>query len=191
MMKNVPGYDGKYQINECGVIINKNGHVMRTAVGNSGYLRTALEEPNSIHRKNESIHRLVAQTFIPNPDNLPVVMHLDNDKLNNHVSNLKWATQSENIQQAFDEGRKVSPAKISSIYRPSYVYKIYNEETGDCVICNSRAKVADTIGYAEISLKNMVGHDRGITQGAYKGYKIERTKMKTMCTIVTANSVSC
>ena len=174
-MKDIPGYGGKYQINESGVIVNDNGHTMRTAVGNTGYLRTSLEEPNNIHRKNEFIHRLVAQTFIPNPDNLPVVMHLDNDKLNNHVSNLKWGTQSDNVQQAINDGRRRPKAEPKRrVSRQGSAYEVYNEETGDSVICNTRSELADTIGYAEISLKNMVGHDRGITQGAYKGYKIRR-----------------
>ena len=46
MMKDIEGYDGTYKINESGIVINKNGHVMRTAVSNSGYLRTVLEKPD-------------------------------------------------------------------------------------------------------------------------------------------------
>ena len=62
MMKQISGYNGEYKINESGVVINKNGHVMRTAVSNSGYLRTALEIPNTnpVRRINKSIHRLVS-----------------------------------------------------------------------------------------------------------------------------------
>lgn len=171
MMKDIEGYDGTYKINESGIVINKNGHVMRTAVSNSGYLRTVLEKPDGSGRKNESIHRLVAQTFIPNPDNLPIVMHKDNDPLNNHVSNLKWGTQSDNIQQAFDEGRKISPYKGQS--HPN-CYEVYNEDTGDHIICDSRSEVSDLIGYEEISLKNMVGNGRKIALGPYKGYQIRR-----------------
>ena len=118
MMKEVKGFN-KYKVNESGIVINKKGHPLRTALSNSGYLRTALEENDSNHRINKSIHRIVAETFIPNPDNLPVVMHIDNDTLNNHVSNLKWGTQAENIKQSFLEGRKVSPKNNSS-----YVYTL-------------------------------------------------------------------
>ena len=53
-------------------------------------------------------HRLVAETYIPNPDNLPVVMHLDNNPQNNNVENLKWGTTLENNQQCSTEGRHVS-----------------------------------------------------------------------------------
>ena len=166
MMKDIPGYEGMYKINECGVVINSKGHVMRTAVGNSGYLRTTLEGNGKIGRKNKSIHRLVAQTFIPNPDNLPVVMHKDNDPFNNHVSNLQWGTQSDNIQQAFNEGRKESP-RCGSKYSK---YEVYNANYS--VFCPNRHSVSDLIGYSEISLKNMIGNGRKIALGPYKGYEI-------------------
>lgn len=57
--------------------------------------------------KNKKIyvHRLVAEAYIPNPDNLPVVMHLDNNPKNNRVENLKWGTQRENVEQAVREHR--------------------------------------------------------------------------------------
>ena len=50
------------------------------------------------------MHILVAEAYIPNPDNLPIVMHLDSNKENKHYTNLKWGTISENTKQAFDEG---------------------------------------------------------------------------------------
>jgi hypothetical protein len=65
----------------------------------TGYLRV------NIHSKYMSVHRLVCETFNPNPNNLPVVLHLDNDPTNNHFTNLKWGTQSENILQCSRERR--------------------------------------------------------------------------------------
>lgn len=172
MMVDIKGYEGKYKINESGIIINKKGHAMRTAVSNSGYLRVCLEEKDSTNRINESVHRLVAKTFIENDDpvNKNVVMHLDNDRLNNHISNLKWGTQSENMKQAFDQNRKIPSSKFNKTIN---IYEVYNDS--DSIKCMGRSKVADLIQYEEISLKNMVGRDREIALGPYKGYKIRRT----------------
>ena len=114
------------------------------------------------------MHRLMAEMFISNPNQLPVVMHKNNDKSNFDISNLKWGTQSENIRQAFDEGRKVSPFACT--------YEVYNDT--ESIKCKGRSSVADLIGYAEVSLKNMVGNGRKIALGPYKGYKIKNLKSK-------------
>ena len=50
------------------------------------------------------MHRLMAEMFISNPNQLPVVMHKNNDKSNFDISNLKWGTQSENVAQAYADG---------------------------------------------------------------------------------------
>lgn len=59
-------------------------------------------------RITKRVHRLVAEAFIPNPDNLPVVMHKDNNKRNNCVDNLKWGTVQENTLQASKDGLMVN-----------------------------------------------------------------------------------
>ena len=68
---------------------------LKPQIINSGYLTVVLYKNGKQYRK--TIHRLVAQAFIPNPDNKPQVNHIDENKRNNHVSNLEWATAKENI----------------------------------------------------------------------------------------------
>ena len=68
--------------------------------------------------KKESLSRMVAKVWIDNPNNKPLVMHLDNDRLNNDYLNLKWGTQKENIQQALHEGRLTTLFK-SGINNPN------------------------------------------------------------------------
>jgi len=69
---------------------------------NSGYLIVSLYK-NGKHY-NRSVHRLVAQTFISNPNNLQQVNHKDGNKENNCVDNLEWCTQSENMKHAYKNG---------------------------------------------------------------------------------------
>lgn len=65
-----------------------------------GYLYVSLSKG-----KKFRLNRLVAMIHIPNPNNLPIVMHLDNNIYNNHYKNLKWGTYKENTQQMMREGR--------------------------------------------------------------------------------------
>lgn len=71
-------------------------------------------------RKGKSVylHRLLAKTFIPNPENKPYVNHIDNDPSNNRLDNLEWCTQRENIHHAMKQGRmptgdKTGTAKLN------------------------------------------------------------------------------
>ena len=56
-------------------------------------------------RKLCKISRLVATAYLPNPNHLPIVMHLDNNPANDYYRNLKWGTQEENVKQCLSEGR--------------------------------------------------------------------------------------
>lgn len=75
-----------------------NERIMKPMVNKKGYLFVEIDG------KNEMIHRLVAEAFIPNPKSKPQVNHKDGIKTNNHDWNLEWATNAENIQHAFDTG---------------------------------------------------------------------------------------
>lgn len=68
----------------------------------NGYLSVDLYSDGK--RKTKSVHRLVAETFLPNPDNKPEVNHIDGNKYNNDVSNLEWVSSKENCRHAWDNG---------------------------------------------------------------------------------------
>ncbi len=81
--------------------------VRKASVNNAGYHYMAFREDGK--QKNFYIHRLVAETFIPNPDGKPFVNHIDGDKSNNSADNLEWVTVTENNRHARKEGLNVTP----------------------------------------------------------------------------------
>ena len=89
--------------------IDINGNIFDTKrekfvcqwVDTVGYYQCILRD-NDDKKKYKRVHRLIAKTFISNPDNLPQVNHKDENKLNNSVNNLEWCTNSENTQHGYD-----------------------------------------------------------------------------------------
>lgn len=100
--KDIPGFEGRYQVSNFGRVkslsYNKTGKTRMLSIrpDKAGYCSTAIQENKKSRRV--LVHRLVAQTFIPNPDNKPQVNHIDGNKSNNKVSNLEWATERENVR---------------------------------------------------------------------------------------------
>lgn len=92
--KDIKGYEGLYQVSNLGNVkslkTNKNLYYSNS---NNGYLRVGLFKNK---RKMFSIHRLVAENFIPNPNEYLVVNHKDFNQKNNKVDNLEWCTSKEN-----------------------------------------------------------------------------------------------
>jgi hypothetical protein len=94
--KDIEGYSN-YAVSNYGNVKNKTtGLILKPGNNGKGYLHVALYDENHIG-KCVMIHRLVAQAFIPNPNNLPQVNHIDECKVNNHVDNLEWVTSEQNI----------------------------------------------------------------------------------------------
>ena len=88
-------YEGLYQINKNGEIKNiKKNSIIKPYINNKRYLRICLRKDKQ--KKQYSIHRLLAIQFIPNPNDYPLVDHIDNNKLNNDLENLRWITSSGN-----------------------------------------------------------------------------------------------
>lgn len=110
--------DKGYFASPNGNIYNRHGHLMVGAVDHCGYRHTIL------NRKNRNYHRVIAETFIPNPDNLPCVNHKDGNKLNNSIDNLEWCTLSENTIHSFENGLQ---RKITNQYGTFEVKKYGNK----------------------------------------------------------------
>lgn len=104
-----------YEINESGVLRNvKSKKVVRGYKENTGYQRVRIENKCLGMVIWTSIHQLVAEAFIPNPNGLPMVNHIDLNKQNNHVSNLEWVDHSGNMKHAYANGVNRKPLRDHS-----------------------------------------------------------------------------
>lgn len=114
--RDIPGYEGLYQVSNLGLVkrsqctkphMRKGVTIFRTyperykspSTQDDGYLFVGLADTSG-KLKTHLVHRLVAEAFIPNPENKLRVNHIDGNKLNNSVQNLEWATQLENVRHA-------------------------------------------------------------------------------------------
>lgn len=108
--KDVPNYNGKYRVSNLGNVISVNylntgkDHPLSLKHHHTGYLMVRLCSGDRKHQKNRTVHSLVAESFIPNPDNKRCINHIDGNKTNNRADNLEWVTHKENTQHAIKTG---------------------------------------------------------------------------------------
>lgn len=120
----VNGYVGLYQVSNLGRVrsvdrivagnqkrykgtrvVNRRGKMLKPGLGAKGYYHVVLCVDGI--PKNYRVHRLVAETFIPNPQNKPAINHIDANPLNNHAANLEWCTIFENNRHTHNIGHYV------------------------------------------------------------------------------------
>lgn len=141
----IKGFDHYFVSREGRVYSGRSGALKSLAPcpDKDGYLNLALRRGHK--PKYFKVHRLVAQAFIPNPENKPTVNHKNGLKDDNRVENLEWATHSENHRHAFRElGRKPSYSALGMLGVDSPNHKVVEQYTlsGDFVCTHPSAKSA-------------------------------------------------
>lgn len=118
--RDVPGYEGKYQVSNFGnvktltriVTEHRRSYIRQGKILNKyysgekiGYYKVKLYNGDRTF-KSAPVHRLVAEVFIGNPNNYLEINHIDGNPKNNHVSNLEFCTKEQNVKHAYDTGLK-------------------------------------------------------------------------------------
>lgn len=162
--KDIKGYEGIYQISNLGNvrsldyrILNTNGvgyrtikgRVMKPRENNKGYLIIGFSHGK---RKTCTVHRLVAQAFIPNPNNYSDVNHIDENKHNNNVENLEWISHKDNMNYG---NRSIKASlKLSStrqLAENGRATKIINLDTMEVFDTIKEAAIKYSVDYNAIS----------------------------------------
>lgn len=149
--KDIKNYEGLYQVSNLGNVkslpkmhgIRKgNEKILKPTINSKGYLRVQLSKNKSI--KQCLVHRLVAETFIENIDNLPQINHIDKNKLNNKIDNLEWCSCQYNIDYSLSKEINQYDLKGNfirqwkSILEASRYLKIADTNIGMC--CKNKYK---------------------------------------------------
>lgn len=114
MKDNIPGFIG-YHVSKTGNVYSRYVRGSRGKLSNDFTPLRPKKRPKyhsvSLYRDGKStkifVHRLVAMVYLSNPNNLPIVMHPDNNIYNNYYKNLKWGTQKENVHQSIRDGNNL------------------------------------------------------------------------------------
>lgn len=119
--KNIEGYPN-YQVSNMGRVkrlstgyYRRTEKILKPQLQNNGYLHIKLSQKDKT--KCILVHRLVAQVFIPNPNNLPQVNHINENKTDNRVENLEWCTQKYNINYGNGISKRVKTNKENGTYK--------------------------------------------------------------------------
>ena len=172
--KDVVGYEGLYEVsNKVNVYSvermdalgrEQGGLVLKPKYNNRGYLMVSLYKNGKL--KNRTVHRIVAEAFIPNPKGFLEINHKDENKSNNEIFNLEWCTREHNVKYG------------TSIERISKKVRAVNIGTGEVVTFNS-TQDAGRKGYSASGVsracrgtyKTDTGKLVGGDGRTYKGYK--------------------
>lgn len=159
----VVGFEEYYLISNTGKIFSiRSQRELIVKPKHTGYMDIELNINGKVYYKR--IHRLVAEAFIPNPENKPYINHKDGNKLNNNVTNLEWCTNSENMIHAFQMGLEL----------PQYqTYYLYNQFISQEVVgLDNLSKIT---GYNKSWLLQLVKNKRVLEDRNFKGFHVSRT----------------
>lgn len=112
-MKIIPNTGGRYSITKDGrVFSNNRKKYLKGSIKNNGYIYVCLwlGYKHSVH-----IHKLVAEAYLPNPNNLPQINHKDGNKMNNHADNLEWCTASHNMRHSWASVRDREAHRVAML----------------------------------------------------------------------------
>jgi hypothetical protein len=170
----INGEKTKYQVSNCGNIKNtKSGRILKHNIDIYGYCYLSISHKGNKYQR--TVHSLVAQAFIPNPESKPQVNHKDGNKENNYDWNLEWATHLENMKHALETGLRnntIGSNHSNSVYSDKQIHKI-------CKLLENGSSTTEVSNVVKIPRKYLDKIRRGeLWKHISKKYKVENSYKK-------------
>lgn len=171
--KEIRGYEGRYQVSNCGRIWNTvTQSYMKPQLKKTGYFSINLMKPNK-KIITERVHRLVALYFCDKPKGCNVVNHLDSDKTNNHANNLEWTTVSGNTKHCYEHNarfrQQVHDNSIKGANKTILTLEVRDKDGFLIGVFKGYQKAAESLGLNEKTVRNIT---LGKFKSNRKGYAI-------------------
>ena len=148
--------DSEFLISANGEVYSPSGKRISTWIeNNTGYTLFRIKYNNT--KKCYRLHRIVAECWLENPDNLPFVKHKNDDKTINAVYNLEWGKNSDNVQEGYDNG-------CYNFYQRSHKVSATNKETGEKTVFKSLRYLAEEL---QLNRKNVAAILKGKKNNTY------------------------
>ena len=169
--KDIQGYEGKYQVSNLGNVKSLNYHgtckerILIPGKTTNGYLFVSLSKNSKV--KNFKIHRLAAQAFIENTENLLEVNHIDENKLNNRVDNLEWCSHEYNINYGTRSARELETRKLKKCKNAE---RTVLQFTKDGKFVNEYKSISEAERFTEINQGNICSCCKGRRYKTAGGY---------------------
>ena len=166
--RDIKGYEGLYKVSNLGRIKSiRNNIYLKPNLQSNGYLRISLSKNGKVQYKN--IHRLVAEAFIKNDNEYPIINHIDGNKLNNNVDNLEWCSYQHNNKEAIR--LKLNVAKKGKDNHRSKVITQYDKNGNFIKQWDYMSMITKELGYDYTSISKCCSGKQKTSYGYIWKYK--------------------
>lgn len=183
--------DPNYLISKEGVVFSTiTNRLLEPYVNPQGYKSVSIKQGNSHHL---FLHRMLAETFLDNPENLEEVNHKDGNKLNNDLSNLEWVTGCGNIRHAFTNGLTKSKAICDYSLLDSYVERLLNDPETTFASLSREESIKDTSSIRKLIKRHLLreGKEDVWNELTIAVKRKGRTNKKVLLTMPSGEKILC